>query len=277
MEEKTVIQVSNSDAEQINNLTLSELERDILQSKDRSPVVYQYNSLEALEFELKMRTSIVEVAAALNASGVTFATFQKSRCNEQFWSRTETGGFRLRSGVLPSDGIDDFFRNGRLYAFECATAIMIILYRAILDAINVEAFNVHFKDLYLRDWNSDKDLRLISTYNKYEAYPGDGLYFKNPDHAPETPEWQGENAVLLGADLYYGHGIGIGSSEKMIFYLNKLRKPGSMTSAFLTDLVIHPDFEFLRMLSPRGKHLVVPYKHLENAIVVRIGTHNYGN
>jgi protein-glutamine gamma-glutamyltransferase len=63
----------------------------------------------------------------------------------------------------------------------------------------------------------------------------------------------------------------------MIFYLNKLRKPGSMTSAFLTDLVIHPDFEFLRMLSPRGKHLVVPYKHLENAIVVRIGTHNYGN
>lgn len=270
-----MIMVSNSNPEQIHNLMLSELERDILRSKDSSSVVYQYHSLDALEFELKMRASIVEAAIALNASGVTFAKFENSRCNEQFWSRTGTGGFRLRSGVLPSDGIDDIFRKGRLYAFECATAIMIIMYRAILDAINVEAFNVHFKDLYLRDWNYDTDFRLISTYNKNEAYPGDGLYFKNPDHAPETPEWQGENAILLGADLFYGLGIGIGSSDKMIFYLNKLRKPGSMTSAFLADLVIHPDFEYLRKLSPRGNPRVVPYKHLENSIVARIGANNY--
>jgi protein-glutamine gamma-glutamyltransferase len=237
--------------------------------------MFQYNSPEAMDFELKMRTSIVEVARALNASGVTFAKFENSRCNGQFWSRTENGGFQLRSGVLPSVGLDDIFHNGHLYAFECATAIVIILYRAILDVLDVEAFNVHFKDLYLRDWNHDSDLRLISTYNIQEAYPGDVLYFKNPDHNPETPEWQGENVVLLAGNLYYGHGIGIGTAEKIISSLNELRKPGSMISAYLSELVMHPDFEYLRNLSPRGNHPVIQYKNWENTIVARIGVKTY--
>ncbi len=270
-----MILISDGDAAQISKLTLTELQRDILQNKEKSPVVYQYVSPEALGFELKMRANIVEVAKALNYSGVSFATFQNSRCNERFWSRSENGGFRLRSGVLPSDGISDIYQNGRLYAFECATAIVIILYKAILDTINKETFNVYYKDLFLRDWNSDSDLRLISTYNKNEAYPGDVLYFANPDHAPETPEWQGENAVMLADDLYYGHGIGIGSSQKMISSLNKKRKPGSLTSAFLSDLVIHPDFEYLRKLSLWGNHLVVRSKHSVNSIVARIGTNVY--
>jgi protein-glutamine gamma-glutamyltransferase len=270
-----VILISGSNTQQINNLMLSQLERDIMQSKDRSSVVYQYDSPEALVFELKMRTSTVEAAIALNASGATFAKFEDSRCNEQYWSRTENGGFRLRSGVLPSDGLSDIYQHGHLYAFECATAIVIVLYMAILDALNKEVFNVHFRDLYLRDWNYDNDLRLISTHNKYEAYPGDTLYFENPDHALETPEWQGVNSVLLGPNLYYGHGIGIVTSEKMIYSLNQLRKPGSMKSAFLSDLVVHPDFEYLRRLSPRGNPLVVPYKHWENSIVARVGANIY--
>jgi protein-glutamine gamma-glutamyltransferase len=227
------------------------------------------------EFELKMRNSIVESAIALNASGVSFATFKNSRCNEHLWSHSENGGFRLRSGVLPSDGIRDIFRNGRLYAFECATAMVIILYKAAIDTINEETFNVHFKDLFLWDWNYNSNLRIISNYNIQYASPGDVLYFENPDHAPESPEWQGLNVIKLGEDLYYGLGIGIGTLGKMIFLLNKIRRPWSMTSAYLSELVVHPDFEYLRNLSPRGDHLVVPYKHLENSIVARIGTNNY--
>jgi protein-glutamine gamma-glutamyltransferase len=270
-----MILISNSDAGQINTFTLSELEKDILRYKEISPVIYQYDSPAALEYELKMRTSIVESAVALNSSGVTFATFNNSRCNEHLWSRSENGGFQLRSGVLPSDGISNIFQHGLFYAFECATAIVILWYKAILDVISTETFNVHFKNLFLRDWHYDSDLRIISTNNKYEAYPGDVLYFKNPDHAPESPEWQGENVVMLAEDVYYGHGIGIGTSEKMISSLNKTRKPGSLISASLTELVSHPDFEYLRKLSPRGNHLVVQYKQLENSIVARIGTKTY--
>lgn len=268
-----MILISDSDAEQISKLMPSELERDIVQKKGKRPLVHQYDSPAALDFELKMRTNIVESAKALSFSGVIFATFEDSRCNEQLWSRTPNGGFRLRSGVLPSEGISDIYHNGRFYAFECATAIVIVFYMAILETIHSAAFNVHFKDLFLRDWQTDSDLRFVSTYNKHDAYPGDVLYFKNPDHS--APEWQGENVVKLANDQYYGHGIGIGTSEKMIFYLNKTRKPGSVISAFLTELVVHPDFDYLRKLSLRGKPLVVQDKHLENAIFAKIGTNIY--
>ncbi len=263
-----MILISGYHAEQINKYLLTELERGILQKKEKSPVTYRYDSTETLVFELKMRTRIVESAKALDASHASFTTFKNSRCNEKFWSRTENGGFQLKSGVLPSDAVSDIFHNGRLYGFECATAIVIVLYKAILDSIHKEPFNVFFKDLLLWDWNYDSDLRLISTDNKDEAYPGDVLYFKNPDYAPETPQWQGENAVMLADDLYYGHGIGIKSSEKMISSLNSKRKPGSTTSAYLFNQVVHPDFEYIRKLSA-GR------TPSERPIVAQIGRYTY--
>ncbi|RUT45181.1 protein-glutamine gamma-glutamyltransferase [Paenibacillus anaericanus] len=238
----------NTGAEQVDKLDLTVEEKAILQAKKNSPIVYRYDSPEALKFELKMRTRIVEAAKALNSGGAQFARFKDSRCNERYWSRTDEGGFQLRPGVLPSDGINDIFANGSLYAFECATAIVIILYKAVLDMVGPTVFNQYFRDLLLWDWNYDKDLRLISTNNANEAYTGDVLYFQNPDHDPRTPEWQGENVVKLADDLYFGHGIGITTSEQILSALNSRRRPGSTTPAFLTDQVVHPDFDYLRKL-----------------------------
>ncbi|AJY75172.1 protein-glutamine gamma-glutamyltransferase [Paenibacillus beijingensis] len=246
-----MIVISGSDGQQIDMLQLAPFERDILQQKDQSPVVYRYSSADALRFELQTRSRIVDAARALNASGVHFATFDESRCNERFWTRTANGGFRLRYGVLPSDGIYDIFRNGDLYAFECAAAIVIVLYKAVLDMIGPGPFNAYFADLLLYNWNYDRDLHLTTTYNINEAYPGDILYFKNPDYDPKTPEWRGENTVLLGYNMYYGHGIGIRTSMDIIASLNAKRRFGSMTSAYLTDQVVHPDFEHLRRLPGR--------------------------
>ncbi|CAM4378361.1 protein-glutamine gamma-glutamyltransferase [Paenibacillus alkaliterrae] len=233
---------------QLNPLILTELERKILRDKQRSPVVYRFPSADALEFELKMRLHIVEAAKAMYASGVSFATFATSRCNEQYWIRTENGGFQLRPGVPPSVGINDIYVNGEMYAFECAVAIIIMLYKAVLDTVGTAVFNRYFQNLFLRDWQYDRDLRLITTHNKYEVYPGDVLYFKNPDHDRETPEWQGENVIVLDDNLYFGHGIGIGSGQDMIAALNRMRRPGSRVSAYLENLVVFPDFEALRRL-----------------------------
>lgn len=246
-----MILVDGSNTFELNPLTLTELERRIVQDKQKSTVTYRYPSVEALEFELKMRLHIVEAAKALYASGVSFATFAKSRCNEEYWIRADNGGFQLRSGVLPSVGINDIFENGHLYAFECAGAIIIMLYKAVLDTVGDAVFNTYFQDLFLRDWQYDRDLSLITTFNKNEAYPGDVLYFKNPEHDPDTPEWQGENVIMLDKDLYFGHGIGIESGEDIIAALNRMRKDGSMISAYLQDLVVFPDFEHLRLLSAR--------------------------
>ncbi len=140
--------------------------------------------------------------------------------------------------------------NGYKYAFECSTAIVIVLYKAVLDSIEEHEFNRLFADLLLYDWHYDDDLRLIQEQGSAGAYSGDILYFKNPDVNPETPEWQGENVVKMGKDLYYGHGIGIQSAQGMIAKLNRHRKPGSHTPAYLTDLVIYPDFLYLSQFAP---------------------------
>ncbi|WP_261800222.1 protein-glutamine gamma-glutamyltransferase [Paenibacillus sp. PAMC21692] len=227
---------------------LTMLERKTLTRKMASPMLYSYPSLDSLIFELKMRSHIVEAAKAMYASGVSFASFSNSRSNEQYWIRTPQGGFLLRPNVLPSDAVNDIFENGHLYAFECAGAIIIILYKAVLDAIGEAAFNRHFRNLYLISWETDRDLRLNATYNLNETYHGDTMYFKNPDYDRSTPEWQGENAIKLDDNLFFGHGIGIGSAGDIIEKLNRARMPGSMTSAYLDNLIITPDFEFVRQL-----------------------------
>lgn len=259
----------------VNMQSLSELERQIYVEKQRSSVVYAYATLEDLLFELQTRSKIVAAAIGLYDSGVRFATFERSECNEMYWNRQENGGFRLRRGVMPADGIMNIYNQGPLYAFECATAMVIVMYRAILDVIGKDAFNLYFNDLVLYDWQYDSDLRLIPVMNKQEAYPGDIVYFENPDHRPEAPEWQGENAIVLGNGLYYGHGIGIRTAEGIIAALNRERKPGSTIEAKQADLVLHMDFNYLKQLAATGSSLGSLTWRSEQPIIARVGIHIY--
>ncbi|MEQ7051381.1 protein-glutamine gamma-glutamyltransferase [Paenibacillaceae sp. P-4] len=271
-----MIEIAGVNTGQLNTLGLSELERNVIAAKQKSPVVYRYNSLDDLKFELRMRSNIVNAAKTLHDSGVDFAGFDDSRCNERYWIRTDRGGFQLRRGVSPSAAINDIFHNGGQYAFECATAIIIVLYKAIIDTLGEAVFDRYFQDLLLWDWNYDRNLRLVSNSNLVEAFLGDILYFRNPDYNPRTPEWQGENVVKLGNDLYYGHGIGITSSQGMITALNGARKPGSKTSAYLSNEVIHPDFDALQQLQyGRDNRIVAISEHRGWGVNVRIGAKTY--
>jgi len=223
----------------------------------------QLSSFDRSPFESRMRSQIVNSARSLNASGAKFETFKDSYANPQFWTVTNNGGFQQNVGVLPSDAINDIFINGHLYGFECATAMVIVLYKATLDTIGKEAFNAHFQNLFLHDWNYDSDLRLTTVNDLDKAQPGDVLYFKNPDHAPERPEWQGENVILLANDLFYGHGLGIASGKTIIDGLNSARRPGSTTSSYLTDQVTYPDFEYLSTLQPSTARIgTITYRYL---------------
>jgi len=260
---------------QLHTVPMTEMEKSIYDLKEKSPVVYTYESPESLRFELSMRAHIVNAAVALHNSQASFATFEKSRCNEQLWTRLPNGGFQLKRGVLPSEGIQDIFRQGHLYAFECATAMIIVLYRAVLDKLGSQAFDTYFRDLVLYDWQYDSDLKLLPIYNNQEAYPGDIVYFENPDHLPELSEWQGENAVVLDSVWYYGHGIGIKTANEMVAVLNSKRKPGSMTSAYLSDLVLQLDFEYMRKLAMWSNALGVQPFRREPAIIARIGWNRY--
>jgi protein-glutamine gamma-glutamyltransferase len=220
------------------------IQRETIERMADSSFVFAYPSEGVFRFELTLRGHMVEAARALNDSGVSFATFRKSRCNKAFWHLTDYGGFRIRDDVTPAEAIRDIFRNGRLYAFECATAMVIVCYRAVLESIEPDAFNRLFANILLYDWQYDNDLGL-TTVEQTVQLPGDIVYFKNPDYHPDTPEWQGESAVVMGGRLYYGHGIGITTANRIIEFLNRERKPGATRSAYLMENATRPDFAYL--------------------------------
>ncbi|WP_138494622.1 protein-glutamine gamma-glutamyltransferase [Paenibacillus pinistramenti] len=226
---------------------LSPWEQNVLNMKQGSAVTYTYSTPEALRFELHARTAIVEAAKGLYRSGASFAEFKNSRCSPLYWSRTRLGGFQLQPGVLPSDAVEDIFRNGRLYAFECAAAIVLVMYKAILDVVGRPVFNTYFQDLVLFTWYLDNDLR-FKRVQLPDVYPGDSLYFNNPDFVPFRPGWRGENTILLEPDLFFAHGPGILSSGAILALLNSKRIPGSTTPAHILNDALCLDFEHIRRL-----------------------------
>jgi len=230
------------------------LEWDILGRMSDSAGTYAYDSLSDLSFELTLRREIVSAARALARSRFSFAVFHKSRCNEDYWDRTASGGFDLKEGAVPSEAVMDIYTNGGKYATECATAILVVYYRALLETYGAGRFNALFPRIHLMNWSGlDPLIREAGTPKKAaDQLPGDRGYFRNPEVDPETPEWQGENVIILSDTLYYGHGIGVTRAEGIIRGLNAHRKEGATQSAYLMDEVGRPDFKKLAALYDEG-------------------------
>jgi protein-glutamine gamma-glutamyltransferase len=225
---------------------LESVESEIVEKLSKSSRTYVYASEDELLFETGMRRNIIKASMELYRGRLGFRTFHESKCNEDFWIRREDGGFELKKNVKASDGIRDIFKNMRKYATECATAIVIIFYAAVLESFGENLFNTAFTELTLMNWMQMDELMGIVTYRKLMDYlPGDCRYFKNPDVNPLTPEWQGENTIDLSGGNYYGHGIGIGNSERIIKVLNDNRVEDAQASAYLMDTATRPNFENL--------------------------------
>jgi protein-glutamine gamma-glutamyltransferase len=220
--------------------------RKIIEMLHLSKKVYQYNSLNELKFEVDLRINIIKASRELNNSGIAFRVFEEAKCNEKYWVLTDEGGFLLKKDANPVEAIKDIFVNGRKYGTECATAIVIVYYKALADMLPENLFNELFPSIQLMDWkylDEDMDLKHYAKLTDY--LPGDCRYFDNPDVDPETPQWQGENAIDLGDGTYYGHGIGIKSAEGIIEVLNRRRKQGAKEEARLMDSATRPNFKYL--------------------------------
>lgn len=222
-------------------------EREMINALANSGENNRYDSMEQLEFELRLRREIINAANALYKSGMAFEVFRDSKCNEDYWDRRDNGGFALKDGVKPADAIRDIFKNGRKYGTECATAMVIIYYKALLEVFGDEAFNNLFPRITLMNWHRiDPLLREVGQPRRSEEFlPGDRRYFKNPDVDPETPEWQGENVIDLGGGIYYGHGVGKGKAEYFLKALNSNRRDDADEEAFLMDTAARPNFRRL--------------------------------
>jgi len=230
----------------IKQYQLDTVETKIMNILFSSNTVYSYDSTEQLRFEASLRKSIIGASLKLYRSYFSFRTFRDSVCNPDYWIRTNEGGFLLKRGINPSDGINDIYTNSSKYGTECATAIDIVFYKGLLDILPQELFNRLFAGIYLMDWQHlDSDLGIEYYRNPADHLPGDCRYFKNPDVSPETPEWQGENTIDLGNGTYYGHGMGIKTADEIIGTLNRYRVEGSVTSAYLMNSATRPNFRSL--------------------------------
>lgn len=223
------------------------VEWQVLTAMSQSQEVYAYDTRELLEFELSLRREIINAAMALDRSRLSFATFHDARCNPTYWTRTDNGGFRLREDAKPSGAIEDIYKNSGQYATECATAMVIIFYKALLAVYGETVFNALFSRIYLMNWYIDEPLLQEVGIPKEVAdvLLGDRGYFANPDVDPQTPHWQGENVIVLPNGLYYGHGIGIGTADQIIGALNNNRKPDATKPAHFMDAVSRPNFQRL--------------------------------
>jgi protein-glutamine gamma-glutamyltransferase len=222
-------------------------QRAILKQISAYPVIYYYQSLHQLKFELLFRENTIKAAKALEKSGIKFTTFAYSFANKNFWNRLANGGFLLREGVNPSEGMEDILKNGKLYATECSTGIAIVLYTAVLFTIGPRAFNTYFRRLFLMDWQFDEDLPVYHSDGE-DFIIGDVLHFKNPDFDPKEPWWRAENVVFLGDDKFYGHGVGIRDSKTIINFLNGKRKENPTQSAYLMRMITRPNYRTINLL-----------------------------
>lgn len=229
----------------MSDYTENSIERKAIEILNLSSAVYEYSSIEQLKFEMNMRVKIIKASYELFKSRMAFRVFRETMCNEDYWNRTNDGGFEVKEGIKPFDAINDIFRNGSRYGTECATAIVIIYYKALADIYPEELFNEAFPKIKLMNWHYDRDLGVDYYKNLTDYLPGDCRYFKNPDVDPKTPQWQGENAIDLGNGKYYGHGIGIRNAEGIIKVLNGMRKEGASVEASLLDSATRPDFKYL--------------------------------
>ncbi|WRS27359.1 protein-glutamine gamma-glutamyltransferase [Oscillospiraceae bacterium MB08-C2-2] len=235
-------------AEIIQEFEENSVERQLLEKMNKSEETYRYKSLEHLKFELALRREIVAAAKALNASGMRFSVFHKTETNPDYWDRTGNGGFRSKKDVKASDAIRDIFENGSAYATECATAMVIVYYKALLEVWPEETFNKLFPSIYLMNWHKLHPLiKEVGTPAKVaDILLGDRGYFINPQVDPEVSELQGENVIILPDGLFYGHGMGIADADRIIRVLNANREEGATESAhFIEGSAARPNFKKL--------------------------------
>lgn len=223
----------------IENLCLSKLAK--------SGYAYNYASNGELGFELSLRRATVDRAGRLLRAGLNFETFREAYCNKRFWLRSPDGGFELRRGVLPAAAIRDIYENGRAYGTECATAMQIVYYGALLDTVPAGSFNSRFIGIRLMNWHDiSAPLRETGMMRRArDTLPGDRRYFANPDVNLTAPELQGENVIDMGDGTYYGHGFGRLRAEQIISQLNRARRPGARREAYLMDTAGRPDYKKL--------------------------------
>jgi len=205
---------------------------------------------QALCDRLLISGAICDAAQDMNDASHSFETIANHKMSSRFWDPEGRGSFSLRSDTSASEAMQDMFANPDEYGFECATAMVITYYKAMLDLVGPRDFDrVMNGQLRIGPWDMESTLRgalqasgssssPASEERQASLRPGDYTYFKNWDVSEKgrSEGWQGENVIYLGDGKYYGHPFGVTTADRMVTALNSSRNEGSTQSASMLDL-----------------------------------------
>jgi protein-glutamine gamma-glutamyltransferase len=205
--------------------------------------------------DVAFRLKVIDAARALATSGAEFSPGSDTDAvNPALWSLSYGGKMTVRkfpkdgSAGSPARALRDIFDNGQMYGFECATAMMVIYHKAILDTVGEEAFDAMFSEprsLAFFRW-SIKDADYVAAERMTDGepgwMPGTHYYYRNPDASDENSAFRGENVIYLGSEkgerMFYAHGV-VGkegtylvSEKDLVRSLRMLRKRGAKTEPF---------------------------------------------
>lgn len=242
---------------------------DLIFTRDAAGKVDVKRIGQALCDRVRIGAAMVDAAHAMARANHEFGDL---RANPKFF-RPESGRdwgdplgtMHLKPGARPSEAIRDIFESPEKYSFECATALVILRYKAILDLIGERDFDRICKDLKIGPWVQENDAarawkvrgkaqdgsKVAASERdvKKDLRPGDYTYFKNWSVSLKgyNEGWQGENVIFLGNGKYYGHPFGIVSAKEIVDHLNEhRRKEANVKSASLLDVRASVDPSILK-------------------------------
>jgi protein-glutamine gamma-glutamyltransferase len=203
---------------------------------------------QAFADEVRVGAAMVAACEAMGRARHDFELINDHRANPDFFT-TSAGTFTLKPAKSAAAAVDDIFKSPSKYGFECATALVIVYYKAMLELLGPKDFDRICSDLRIGPWDQEDHLARslvrdgsstseATAARRATLRVGEYGYFRNWDVSPKGREegWQGENVIYLGGDRFYGHPFGVSTEKHIVDELGTFRNPGSTRAASFLDL-----------------------------------------
>jgi len=186
---------------------------EIILAMALSPTLELFHSKQELKSNLRMRCTVVQLAARTE---LNFDTSSITR-PQAYWVYTKENGFLLRQGVSLAEGLERALcpdLSGYTYAFSCQRASeYLMLYAAACELQKVNKVGLHAVEQQWRKralTGDDFLFRFLVERGSRENpvpmryyIPGDRIWFKNPDdHSSDIEGYEGSWVIYLGGGLF---------------------------------------------------------------------------
>lgn len=207
---------------------------------------------QAMADRVRVGAAVVSACLEMHQAHHEFAIAPRQKFSSEFWRRdgqlSHFATFHLKPGAKASAAMNDVFLHPDGYRFECATALVLVYYRAIQKLIGDSDFDRIMGDLKIGPWEFEADLERFLVRSGRGDQPatearsreltfGEYTYTKN--WAVSWWGWakgcQGQNQIRLDEDLYYAHSYELVGQGDIVARENGARVWGAKTSASMTD------------------------------------------